>query len=73
MPDNNLSKIENEPNLRKDPRTGVVVNVSSDEYNKYIKRKQIVKSENEKINKVENELAEVKDLLRSVLDKLSND
>lgn len=68
-----LNRVENEPNLRKDPFSGAVVNVSADEYNKYIKRKELVRNHNARLDHLESELIEVKDLLRSVVDKLSND
>jgi len=68
-----LNRVENEPNLRKDPFSGAVVNVSVDEYNKYIKRKELVRNHNARLDHLESELIEVKDLLRSVVDKLSND
>lgn len=68
-----LTRVEGEPNLRKDAHSGAVVNVSADEFNKYSKRKQIIQQNNQRLDKLESELTEVKDLLRSVVDKLTND
>lgn len=70
MPNQNFHRIKNEPNLRKDASSGAVLNVSSEEYNKYLKRKQAVQNQNQRLESVEAELYEVKDLLRNVLDKL---
>jgi len=68
-----LSRVQNEPHLRKDPVSGAVVNVSTDEYHKYMKRKEVIKANNNRIDSLESELCEVRDLLRSVLEKLDND
>lgn len=68
-----LNRVENEPNLRKDPLSGAVVNVSTDEYNKYMKRKELVRTHNARLENLESELSEVKSLLRSVVDNLTND
>lgn len=73
MPKNELNKVTNEPHLRKDVATGAVINVSSDEYDKYVKRKQMSREESTRIESLESELTEVKSMLRSVLDRLSND
>ena len=69
----NLSPIKNEPNLRKDEKSGVVVNVSSDEYHKYLKKKELIRNSNSRLDRVESELNEVKDLLRSVVEKLEQE
>jgi hypothetical protein len=66
-----FTRIENEPNLRKDASSGAVVNVSTDDYNKYMKRKQMARRENERLDHLETELREVKGLLRSVVDRLT--
>lgn len=50
--------------------SGAVVNVSTDDYNKYLKRKASVRAENDRIDNLESELVEIKTLLRSALDKL---
>jgi len=68
-----LDRVENEPNLRKDPFSGAVVNVSTDNYNKYIKRKEMVQAHNQRLDHLEAELIEVKHLLRSVVDKLTDE
>jgi len=68
-----LNRVENEPNLRKDPLSGAVVNVSTDEYNKYMKRKELARNHNARLDNLESELSEVKNLLKSVVDNLTND
>ena len=69
----NLNRVNNEPHLRKDPINGAVVNVSSDEYHKYLKRKQKIQEHNNRMENLELELSEVKSLLREALEKLKND
>jgi len=65
-----FTRIENEPHLRKDPTSGAVVNVSADNYNKYLQKKQMARRHNERLDNLESELQEVKSLLRSVVDRL---
>jgi phosphopantetheine adenylyltransferase len=69
----NLKRVNNEPHLRKDPINGAVVNVSSDEYYKYLKRKETIQDQNARMENLESELSEVKSLLREALEKLKND
>jgi DNA topoisomerase VI subunit B len=71
MHSKSFTRIENEPHLRKDPASGAVVNVSADNYNKYLQRKRMARKQNERLDSLESDLHEVKDLLRSVLDRLS--
>lgn len=73
MPSHNFQRIKNEPNLRKDASSGAVLNVSSEEYNKYLKRKQTIQNQNSRLENLEAELHEVKSLLRAVVENLSND
>lgn len=70
MSDINLKRIKNEPHLRKDQGSGAVVNISTDEYYKYLERKEIARKNNGRLECVESELSEVKDLLRSIIEKL---
>ena len=66
----NFQRVKDQPNLRKDPDTGVVVNVSDDDYHKYMMKREQVRKNNARLDRVESELMEVKELLRSIVDKL---
>jgi len=69
----NLSRVSNEPHLRKDPTNGAVVNVSSDEYYKYLKRKEKIQDQNARMENLESELCEIKSLLSAALEKLKDE
>ena len=64
-----LKRVEGQPNLRKSS-SGVVVNVASDDYDKYIRQKEMVKQEKERINALENDVSEIKDMLKQLLDRV---
>jgi hypothetical protein len=66
----NFHRVKDQPNLRKNPDTGVVVNVSDDDYHKYIMKREQVRKNNARLDRVESELSEVKGMLRSIIDKL---
>jgi phosphopantetheine adenylyltransferase len=69
----NLSRVNNEPHLRKDSVNGAVVNVSTDEYDKYLKRKEKIQQQNARMDNLEAELCEIKSLLRAALDRLDDE
>lgn len=70
MTSRELHRVNNEPHLRKDVASGAVVNVSTDDYYKYLKKKEKIREDNARLDRVETELTEVKDILRSIADKL---
>lgn len=66
-------KVEGHANLIRDESTKAILNTNMSEYDKYIKIKNIKKSHNERIDKLEcnveeikNNLDEIKNLLRSL-------
>ena len=64
-----LKRVEGQPNLRKSS-SGAVVNVASDDYDKYIKQKEKVRQEKERIDSLEKDVSEIKDMLKQLLDKV---
>lgn len=73
MPNKSFTRIENQPHLRKDAKSGAVLNISEDKYYKYLQKKEMARRQNDRLDSLETELTEVKSLLRSVLDRLTKD
>lgn len=70
----NYAKIEGYSNLLRDQNTNVIINTNSSEYEEYIKRKKLKNNENQKIENLEkdvanmkDDLSEIKNLLRSLI------
>lgn len=64
-----MHKIEGHANLRK-TNGGTVVNVSSSDYDKYIRQKQLVQEEKDRINALEKDVSDIKGMLQQLLDKI---
>lgn len=69
-------KIEGSSNLLRDPNTNSIVNNNMSEYQEYIARRELKNKENEKIQNLEDDLAnmksdiqEIKSLLRSFINE----
>lgn len=67
-------KVEGESNLLRDPNTNSIINNNMTEYNNYIKRRESKGKENQKIQNLEEDFAnmkedlnEIKSLLRSLI------
>lgn len=64
-------KIINEPDLVKDSETGAVLNLSESSYDKYINERKRVMSEKNRINKLENDVQDIKILLNQIMGKIN--
>lgn len=68
-------KVEGYSNLYRDPSTGAIINSNIDEYNAYLeakkKREELYNSVNE-INNLKQEMAEIKSLLKELINKNGN-
>ena len=62
--------LENEPTLRKDMLSGVVVNVSKTEIENARARKIMLRSKKNEIEELKNEVGELKDLVNKLIEKL---
>lgn len=65
-----LKKIENLPGFVKNTETGVILNTNRDEIKAAKLRKKAMQEKNNRIDSLESEVKEVKDLLYKVLEKL---
>lgn len=68
-------KVEGHPNLLRDPNTNCIINTNMSEYQEYILRRETKDNENQKIQNLESDVAnikgdldEIKSLLRSLID-----
>ena len=68
-------KVEGQGNLLRDPKTNSIINNNMSEYQQYIKRREMKGKENQKVQNLEEDVAnmkedlnEIKSLLRSLID-----
>ena len=69
-------KVKGHDNLIRDPKTNSIININMSEYNDYISRRDSKLKEDEKMNNLESDVAnmkddlkEIKNLLRSLLNE----
>lgn len=69
-------KVDGHNNLLRDPLTNSIINTNMTDYNQYIERKKIKENDNQKIQNLEhdvanikNDLGEIKSLLRSLINE----
>jgi cell shape-determining protein MreC len=62
----NYLKVEGQNNLLRDPRTNSIVNNNMSEYQQYIKRRELKKEENQKVQNLEEDVASMKDDLNEI-------
>lgn len=61
--------VDGHPNLYRDLKSGAIVNENSLEYENYMKMYRKKQLQSERIDKLENELFEIKNLLYKILEK----
>ena len=62
-------KVEGHSYLVRDTMSNAIINQNQAEYNQYKQLRKIKDKEQERLDKLENDLGELKDLLRQLLDK----
>jgi len=62
-------KVEGHSYLVRDTMSNAIINQNEAEYNQYKQLRKIKDNEQERLDKLENDLGELKDLLRQLLDK----
>jgi hypothetical protein len=63
-------KVDGFPDLAFDPRSGAVININKKEILQAKQRKSTRMAEKERINKLENDVSEIKSLLKDLIGKL---
>ena len=72
----NLIPVENQKDLYRDPRTNAIINMNKTEYESYIKRRESIKNEKSRVDKIEDDMSSVKEDLNEIkflIKKLIND
>jgi hypothetical protein len=72
----NLIPVENQKDLYRDPRTNAIINTNKTEYESYVKRRESIKNEKNRVDKIEDDINSVKEDLneiKSLLKKLVSD
>jgi chemotaxis protein histidine kinase CheA len=76
MHNDELIRVAEYPNLRRDPHTGAVIDVDTDAYNKYLSHRQERAQQKarlsqleERINNFESDISDIKTLLTRLLEK----
>lgn len=65
-----LVKVKDSVGLHRDMTCGVIVNTSVDDYNKYIKQKESMSKQKHRLDKVEEDVTEIKSMLKEIMSKL---
>ena len=63
MHSSSLIPVEGNSNLKRDPKTGAIVNTDRSEYEKYIAQREAKQLDKDRLDKMESELSEIKQLL----------
>ena len=62
-------KVEGHPDLERDTYANAIVNTDSDAYNAFIQRVNEKNAREERLNRLEKDMSEIKDLIRQLIDK----
>lgn len=59
-------KVKNQPNLVRDPKTNSIINTNMAEYNEYVSRRNLKKSETQKVEELQNDVLNIKNDLNEI-------
>ena len=68
--DRNKVKVKDSGSLYRDEESGAILNCSDSEYNSYLKLKQKKMDEAGEMDKLKNDVDELKDMMKLILNKL---
>ena len=63
-----MIKVEGHPHLYRDPKTGAIINEDNAGYNQYLKSLESRKKQKDEINRLRQELDEIKSLLATFVE-----
>ena len=66
----NKIKVKDSGSLYRDEDSGAILNCSDSEYDRYLKLKQQKLSESKEMDKLKNDVDELKDMMKLILNKL---
>jgi hypothetical protein len=61
--------VEGHNGLERDRHSGAIVNTDNDAYNAFIQRANAKRANAERLNRLETDMSEIKDLIRQLIDK----
>ena len=62
-------KVDGRSDLERDPYSNALVNTDSDAYNAFIQKVNEKNAREERLNRLEKDMSEIKDLIRQLIDK----
>ena len=65
---NEYIRVEDDPSLYRNIKTGAVINVNDQAYENYMRRKSKISKKDKEIQNLKDELSEIKGLLKTLLD-----
>jgi len=68
----NYIPVEGQDGFYRDTRTGAIVNRNRLEYQSYIKQREKMNSDKERIDKLENDVSDIKSMLNNIVDLLQD-
>lgn len=64
--------VEGKDGFYRDPNSGAIVNKNHLEYQSYIKQREKLNSERERIERLENDVSDIKSMLNNIVDLLQD-
>lgn len=64
-----LVKVKDSVGLHREINSGAIVNTSVDDYEKYMKRKEAALSQKKRLDKMEQDVSEIKSMLKELVSK----
>lgn len=63
-------KVIDKPGLRRDIQTGAIINTQASDHDKYIQQRKVLMQQKQRMDQLEADMQDVKQLLKQVLEKL---
>lgn len=64
-----LVKIKDVKGLHREVESNTILNTSSDDYDKYIRRREAFRQQHTRLDQIEQDVSEIKSMLRDLLSK----
>ena len=62
-----MIKVEGQPNLYRDEKTGAIINCDTHGYNQYIRLREQKNNQKEELDRIKSDIEEIKSLLKEVI------
>jgi len=69
--DEPIIRVEGHSELIRCPNTGAVINTATDEYAKFVAKRNKEKQQTDKIKNLEDEISELRELIKAITDSIS--